>query len=135
MQFKRGVPSADLVRIALVYAQEDEGRMQVEQPWSWSKLEGMGDVIEAIGGICHAWRRESRAIQAYLAQQSGVPATEFRKVGDALRQLVRSCRWFPRTAYHHGPSPEDRARIAIEIVVWGIKPQRPPARGVGGCYL
>ena len=48
MQFKRGMPRADLVRIALFYAQEDEARMQVEHPWSWSKLEGMGDVVEGL---------------------------------------------------------------------------------------
>ena len=47
----------------------------------------------------------------------------------------RCCRWFPRAAYHHGPRPEDRARIAIETVVEGIKPQGPPVRGVGGCYM
>ena len=51
----------------------------------------MGGVMEAVAGICHAWRREARVIQAYLAQVSGVQATEFGKVGNALGQLVRSC--------------------------------------------
>ena len=88
MQFNLGMPCADLARIALLYAQEDEGRMQVEQVITWSNLEGMGDVVEAIGGIIHAWRRESRA-------------TDFRNVGDALGQLVRSCRWFRRNVYRH----------------------------------
>ena len=129
--FKRGLPCADLVRIALVYAQENEGKLQVDHLWSCSKMEGMGDVIEAIGGICHPWRRESKAIQAYLAQQSGVPATEFRKVGDVLGQLARSCKWFPREAYRHGSSSEDRAKKAIDTVVERIL----PADNIGGCYM
>ena len=109
--------------------------MRVEHQTSWAKLEGMGDVIEAIRGICHAWRRESKAIQAYLAHQSGVPAMEFKKVGDALGQLARCCRWFPRNAYRRALTAEDRARNAIDTVVTGVKPQTPPARGIGGCYL
>ena len=58
--FKLGEPCVDFVRLAWVYVQHDEERMQVEHDLTPAKLEAMGDVMEAVGGICHEWRRESR---------------------------------------------------------------------------
>ena len=72
--------------------QQEEERMQVEHKWTWQKMVAMGNVVEAVGGICHAWRKDSRVIHAYLAAESGVPAMEFKKVGDVLGQLARYCR-------------------------------------------
>ena len=61
-QFESEESCADLVRLALARAQQKEENMQVENMWTWQKIEAMGDVIEAVGGICHAWRRESTVI-------------------------------------------------------------------------
>ena len=60
--FKLGEPCVDFVRLAWVYVQHHEERMQVEHRLTSAKLEAMGDVMEAVAGICHEWRRESRVI-------------------------------------------------------------------------
>ena len=44
----------------------------------------LAGVMEAIGGIFYAWRLESRAVQACLTEQSGVPVDEFKMVVDVL---------------------------------------------------
>ena len=76
---KLGEPCVDLVRLV-----HHEERMQVEHDLTPAKLEAMGDVMEAVGGICHEWRRESQIMRAHLASQSGVGAEEFREAGDLL---------------------------------------------------
>ena len=68
--FKLGEPCVDFVRLAWVYLQHDEERMQVEHDLTSAFLESMRGVMEAIGGIFYAWRLESRAMQAILAEQS-----------------------------------------------------------------
>ena len=116
-QFKLGKSSVVLVRIALACAQQNEELMQVEHQRTWSKMCGVGDVIEAVGGICHAWRREASILQACLADRSGVPVEEFKQVGEVLRQLARSCRWFPRDAWGRAEPAEWRKDHALEPVV------------------
>ena len=72
--------------------------MQVEQPLTHGKLEAMGDVIEAVWGICHKSMPESKIIQEHLASESGVAVAEFAKVGDLLTRLVRCCWCFSHDA-------------------------------------
>ena len=55
--------------------------------------------MEAIGGIFYAWRLESRAMQAFLAEQSGVPVAEFQMVVDVLGQLAGGCTWSPQGSH------------------------------------
>ena len=69
-QFKIGGHCLDSVRLAWVYLQHDGERMQVEHDPTSAILEAMRGFMEAIGGIFYAWRLESRAMQAILAEQS-----------------------------------------------------------------
>ncbi len=62
--------------------------MQVEHSLTPTKLEAMGDVMEAVGGICHEWRHESQVMRAVLASQSGVGAAEFLEAGELLGQFA-----------------------------------------------
>ena len=99
------------------------------------KKEAMGDVIEAVGGICHTWRRESKVIQDHLASLSRVPAMEFKEVGDVLGQLARSCMWFPRDAYGRAGTDEERKDAAFGKAVREINRQTAAARGIEGCPM
>ena len=93
-------------------------------------MEAMGDVIEAAGGICHTWRRESKVIQDHLVSLSRVPAMQFKEVGDVFGKLAPSCMWFPRDAYGRADTDEERRDHAFGRAVREIKPQTVAARGI-----
>ena len=109
--------------------------MQGEHDLTSAKLEAMGDVMEAGGGICHEWRHESKVMRAVLASQSGVGTAEFLEAGEPLGHLARCCQWPPRYAYSCGGSAAERVAIALATVVRAIKPQTHPARVNGGCFM
>ena len=113
-QLKLGVPSVDIIRFAWVYAQQKEELLQVEQPPTHGKLEAMGDVIEAVWGICHKSMPESKVIQEHLASESGVGAAEFGKAGALLKQLVWCCQRLTHNVYS--------TSIALATVVRAINP-------------
>ena len=91
--------------------------------------------MEAVGGICHEWRREAKVMRAHFTSQSGVGAAEFQEAGDFLGQLVRCCRWLPRYAYSRGGSASECAAIARATVAETIESQTRPARGNAGCFM
>ena len=77
--------------------------MQVEHDLTSAILEAMGGVMEAIGRIFYAWRLESKAMQALLVEQSGVPVAEFQMAVDVLGQLAGVCTCPPSGQPHsHG---------------------------------
>ena len=126
-QLKLGVPAVDIIRFAWVYAQQKEELLQVEQPPTHGKLEAMGDVIEAVWGICHKSMPESKVIQEHLASESGVGAAEFVKAGVLLRQLVWCCQRLSHNVYS--------TSIALDIVVRAINPPMHPAHDNEGCLM
>ena len=134
-QLKLGVPSVDIIRFAWVYAQQKEELLQVEQPPTHGKLEAMGDVIEAVWGICHKSTPESKVMQEHLASESGVGAAEFVKAGVLLRQLVWCCQRLSPNVDSRGRNEVERATIALDIVVRAINPPRQPAPDNEGCLM
>ena len=127
--------AVDFVRLGWVHVQHNEGWMQVEHDLTPSELEAMEDAMDAVGGICHEWRRESKVMRAVLASQSGVGAAEFLEAGELLGQLARCCQWLPGCAYSCGGSASARVTIPLATVVRAIKPQTHPARVNGGCCM
>ena len=89
-EVKGGASCVDIMGRACDYVQEREQLMHV-QPLTSGSLEAMGDVMEALIGICHNSCPYSQVIQEHLASESGVAVAEFAKVGDLLTRLVRCC--------------------------------------------
>ena len=93
--------------------------MQVEHDLTSAILEAMGGVMEAIGGIFYAWRLEAGAMQAILAEQSGVPVAEFQMAVDVLGQLAGGCTWPPQGSHTvmgvaSGPPRESQTLLWME---------------------
>ena len=75
--------------------------------------------MEAIGGIFYAWRLESRAMQAILVEQSGVPVAEFQMAVDVLGQVAGGCTLLPQGSHAvmgvaSGPPRESRKLLRME---------------------
>ena len=70
--------------------------------FSKAPFEKLGDHVEALGGLCHPWKPESKRMINYLATPARVDPLEFDLVRDFLQQIAQAVkRLVHMTKYSH----------------------------------
>ena len=70
--------------------------------FSKAPFEKLGDHVEALGGLCHPWKPESKRMINYLATPACVDPPQFDLVRDYLQQIAQAVkRLVHMTKYSH----------------------------------
>ena len=70
--------------------------------FSKASFEKLGDHVEALGGLCHPWKPESKRMINYLATPACVDPAQFELVRDYLQQIAQAVkRLVHMTKYSH----------------------------------
>ena len=80
------------------------------------KIEFVGDILEAIGGICHPWQKTSSTMKSLMiSRDDSLTRIKFDETRDMMGQLAREMKDF--TACVHRAYPEQSEYHTLQLLL------------------
>ena len=126
------------VRLVLVQMQTNEEGLQLCEAPSQYRLEYAGDILEALGGVCHNWRKEARAMQRDLAERYALGPAEIDAIRNGLGRFMQCVKPIVAAGWRLAQTESEVPRRLQDFILEWVPPHPSitcPWRGMRGMSL